>query len=46
MPAKEVIKDNKWLEEEFTEKVQKVRSVESNNKDVKGVENIGISSIT
>ena len=26
-PVKEVIKDHKWLEEEFTEKVQKVRLV-------------------
>nr|GMC50093.1 Malate dehydrogenase [NADP], chloroplastic [Ipomoea batatas] len=25
LPVKEVIKDTKWLEEEFTEKVQKVR---------------------
>lgn len=25
LPVKEVIKDNKWLEEEFTEKVQKVK---------------------
>lgn len=24
LPVKEVIKDHKWLEEEFTEKVQKV----------------------
>ena len=26
IPVKEVIKDTKWLEEEFTEMVQKVRS--------------------
>ena len=25
LPVKEVIKDTKWLEEEFTEKVQKVK---------------------
>lgn len=24
VPAKEIIKDNKWLEEDFTEKVRKV----------------------
>lgn len=27
LPVKEVIKDHKWLEEEFTEKVQKVKFV-------------------
>lgn len=27
LPVKEVIKDNKWLEEEFTEKVQKVKNL-------------------
>lgn len=27
VPVKEVVKDHKWLEEEFTEKVQKVKFV-------------------
>lgn len=27
LPVKEVIKDHKWLEEEFTEKIQKVNFI-------------------
>lgn len=35
LPVKEVIKDHKWLEEEFTEMVQKVRYMEPLSKSLK-----------